>query len=133
MKKAEKYIYFACAFILVGVLSAGVTYIILNNKEENKVTENNNTENNDSVAIENSIKLDKTYELEDKIFQEYRIVLNNKEQILKIEYSYTFDENEGYLVTGVWNQNNFYHDAYRSESAEFIPEFIPVCGGGDDS
>lgn len=119
VKKIEKYIYMVLGLILVGVISSGVTYMILDNEKNNKAPNENNGENKEPITLENSVKLEKEYELNDKIFQEYTIVLNNKKQILKIEYSYTFNEQEGYVVKGIWNQNEIYFDTYQSNSEVF--------------
>ncbi len=45
MKKMEKYIYIAIIIILVGVISAGATYIIMKNNDKTDIKENENKPN----------------------------------------------------------------------------------------
>jgi len=73
MEKVEKYIYLIVIIILVGIVSAGATYLIMDKKEENKITENNkqNTEDNNQNNLENNDENKEQIKLSEKELEEY--------------------------------------------------------------
>lgn len=58
MKKIEKYIYIILAVILIGIISAGTTYIIMKNNDKREIKENDNKTNNNEENNNQDIALD---------------------------------------------------------------------------
>lgn len=92
MKKVERYIYIILIVILVGILSAGTTYIIIKNNDKTEIKENSNQ--NEESTKQDGVKLLKTYNLNDKIIEEFEITLNGKTNNMKIEFDYDEDTEE---------------------------------------
>ena len=90
MKKLERYIYIALIIILVSIVCTGATYIVMNEKNNNKteIKENINQEKDKEKAPEidlaNSIKFKEIKTINDKIVEYFDVVLNNKKSILNI-------------------------------------------------
>ena len=97
--------------ILLIIIAIGITYIIMDNKNKEEIVEPSDNDKKeetpnkeedpvkeDGVTLKNSIKNN------DTITQEYEIILNGKEQNIKIIF--TYDENNG--IKGVLNNNILY-------------------------
>lgn len=124
MKKVERYIYIILIVILVGILSAGTTYIIMKNNDKTEIKENSNQ--NEEPTKQDGVKLLKTYNLNDKIIEEFEITLNGKTNNMKIEFDYDEDteEYEGEvlnIVDGKFNKNNIvcYFETSSTKSKMF--------------
>ena len=116
--------------LLACALTGTITYILVDkkdNKPEVKEPNNNNKENNESKeneddnneenkdnnqnekpnTKEDGVKLARTYNLNDKIIEEFEITLNNKTKTIKVEYAY--EEKECLKeVKGTINNNLLY-------------------------
>lgn len=80
MKKVERYIYITLIVILVGIISAGTTYIIMKNNDKTEIKENNNnSNNNEQDKNENQNNNEEPNKPE-------KIVLSNKELEEYIKY-----------------------------------------------
>lgn len=90
MKRIEKYIYIVLIIILVGVLSAGTTYILMDKKSNPEIKEKDKQEENNN-SRENTVKLKKMTTNNNKILQTFDIALNGKEDEFEIEYTYEID------------------------------------------
>ena len=90
--------------ILLIIIAIGITYIIMDNKNKEEIVEPSDNDKKeetpnkeedpvkeDGVTLKNSIKNN------DTITQEYEIILNGKEQNIKIIF--TYDENNGIKIT----------------------------------
>lgn len=102
MKTVERYIYLVIIIVLVGVIASGVTYIVMKSDDSNNVNDtandNNNVNNKEEEKITDGIKLLKTYNSNDKIIEEFEVVLNGISKTIKIEFSSEkFDDNEDFL------------------------------------
>ena len=100
MKKIEKYIYLVLALIVLAMIVSSIIFIVtLNNQDKQTMeAEENNQSNNEEVTLEDSIKLNRTYKLDDLIIEEFTITLNNKISTFKIEYQYNHEEDDNYLI-----------------------------------
>lgn len=111
MKKIERYIYIILIIVLVGVIASGTTYILVKDNNKTDLKENNDKTNNNEVkdnnneneVKEDSVKLNKVYNLNDKIIEEFEITLNNSTQIMKVVFEFEEPTNDNYIVTGRFN------------------------------
>lgn len=135
MKNIERSIYIVIIVILVGVLSCGITYIVMKDKNstdtEDNLKENNNSSTNNKSEEEEStltdgVKLLRTYQENDKIFQEFEVLLNSKKSKLQLEYSFYEDDTfevHDYGVVGSYKENNVIYsniirDNYEEKDGE---------------
>ena len=73
--------------ILVALIASGTTYLIMINKNDNKVNETtNNTSKEQDNKVEDGVKLISTKKSNDTIIQKYQVVLNGKEKELELKY-----------------------------------------------
>jgi len=106
----KKIIIYVVIIIVLGSLSGVVTYVLLNDNDKTKIKENNN----ESAIKEDSVKLLSLYNLNDKIIEEFEITLNNKTEVMKIEYTSEFIkkdldyEDSYYMISGKFLENKFY-------------------------
>lgn len=138
MKKVERYIYIVLIIILVGIIISGTTYIIMKNNDKTEIKENNNNQNNnekdnnqnEEPTKEDGVKLLKTYNLNDKIIEEFEITLNGKINNMKIEFDYDeedYTEEETLsIVDGKFNNNTLitYFDFNSPKSKIFNLDII---------
>lgn len=94
--------------ILLIVIAVGITYIIMDkkNNEEVKEPSNPNNDSNNEVTLKDNINLKKTYTSNEFIIEEFEITLNNKVNTIKIIYDYKADEaynNDIHEITGKFN------------------------------
>jgi len=85
MRKVEKYIYLILGVILVGVISTGVTYILMDKENNTEIKENDKQEeskkdNNEKLA--NSVKFKEIKRDNNKILESFDIILNNKKKCI---------------------------------------------------
>ncbi len=112
MKREEKYIYIVIIVILLGVIIGGGAYFLTRDNNKNNTvtnnTENNNTDkNDDTVTLQDGIKLVNSKEEDDKIIQEYEIIINGKNKKAEIIYELKQEEDE-YSITGYFNGTEIY-------------------------
>lgn len=120
MKKSEKYIYIILAVILVGILFAGTTYILIKSKDnKTEIKENNNKpNNNEEPTKKDGVKLLKTYNLNDKIIEEFEITLNGKTKIMNVNFIIPDKEVEDPTIEGTFNDIYFYGKAFSKEEVK---------------
>lgn len=120
MKKSEKYIYIILAVILVGILFAGTTYILIKSKDnKTEIKENNNKpNNNEEPTKKDGVKLLKTYNLNDKIIEEFEITLNGKTKIMNVNFIIPDKEVEDSTIEGTFNDIYFYGKAFSKEEVK---------------
>ena len=128
MKKIEKYIYLVLALIVLAMIVSSIIFIVtLNNQNKQTMeAEENNQSNNEEVTLEDSIKLNRTYKLDDLIIEEFTITLNNKISTFKIEYQYNHEEDDNYLIiNGNFKEDQLITLAYtKDEESNYTKEDI---------
>lgn len=128
MKNVERSIYIVLIIILVGVICCGTTYIVVQNKNNQAEIKDNNSQNdeeksdnkeqeeNKDKVLKDGVKLLQTLESNDKVLQEYEIVLNGNKLTMPVVFSYQ-SNHEGeyyyYFINGEFNNYNFYQGDYN--------------------
>lgn len=125
MKRIERYIYIVLIVILIGIICSVATYMIIKNNTKQDLKENNNEGNKELIVKEDSIKLNKIYNLNDKIVEEFEILLNGKKQTMNIVFNYEAEENilddendikKVQYVKGQMNNKEFFYQVFNKNS-----------------
>jgi len=123
----KKYIPYILICMLLIIISSGITYLVMDKNYENKTVIEKNKNNKDSDKNENlkdKITLIETKKNNNKIIQEYEIVLNNQKNNLKVEYEYKkLDETAWNVVSAKISENQYISFDITSET-EFNKEKI---------
>lgn len=114
----KKYIPYIIITILLVIIAIGGTYIFMDNQNKNEIPKIDNTPNIDNKEnIEekesepiDGIKLLRTYQENDKIFQEYEIILNGNKKALSIAYTYKEQSNGEKNLLGTSSYNLLFCD-----------------------
>ncbi len=134
MQKTERFIYLIIIVILVGFLSAGATYIIMQNKNNNNIQENNKdndnkTNQNDketetNVKIEDGVKFVSSKVNNGVVTKNYKITLNGKETNINVEFkNEDKDYIEGFLgQTEIYGMSKNYYEKPESFQVDKIAE-----------
>lgn len=108
MKKSMLYVMIV---VLLCVISSGVTYIIMSEKDNNKVidTDKDKEQDKNEEVKKDSIKLKDVKLVGDNIFQEFEVTLNGKTNIMKINYTYKYNWEtlEHNIVGNPWYDNEY--------------------------
>ena len=109
--------------ILVALIASGTTYLIMINKNDNKVNETtNNTSKEQDNKVEDGVKLISTKKSNDTIIQKYQVVLNGKEKELELKY-YCEDVNKEmpfmHLVGKINNRDYLKYEAWYDDEKDF--------------
>ncbi len=109
--------------ILVALIASGTTYLIMINKNDNKVNETtNNTSKEQDNKVEDGVKLISTKKSNDTIIQKYQVVLNGKEKELELKY-YCEDVNKEmpfmHLVGKINNRDYIKYEAWYDDEQDF--------------
>jgi len=120
MKKSLLYV-IVCLLLIV--VASGTTYIIMKTKDNHK--EDNKTETkNPNKALKDNIKLINTNKNNNKITQEYEIILNGKKNNISIDYIIS-QNNEGFDIKALINDLEIYtyiEDNTKQYSEELIKD-----------
>lgn len=127
----KKYIPYIIITILLIVIAIGATYIIMDHKKDNNVTENNNQENNtqnnpsnktdknEETKKEDKVAFKSIKEIDNTIVEEFEITLNGKTKSFKIKYILEEEKELGnnyVLITGTFNNDKIYYSENDSHS-----------------
>ena len=83
-------IFYIIITILLIIIAVGITYIIMDNKNGEKIPETNNKEENNNeeeTVLKDGVTLKDTYQKNDSIIQEYEMILNNQQQSFNINFN----------------------------------------------
>ena len=91
----KKYIPYIIITILLVIIASGTTYIFMDKKDNKpEIKENNNNKpnddkvnNNESETKQDGVKLLKTYNLNNKIIEEFEVTLNGKTKTIKATFN----------------------------------------------
>ncbi len=108
--------------LLACALTGSITYILVDQKdnkpetkENNNKTNNEEQNNNESEVKQDGVKLLKTYNLNDKIIEEFEITLNDKTKTLNITFELENSESEINIITGKFKEINLLQAEYNRE------------------
>lgn len=116
MKNIERSIYIVIIVILVGVLSCGITYMVMKDKNNDEIKEIDNKEEKEPITkdednkdpiLKDGVKLLRTYQESDEIIQEYEIILNGNKKVLSLNFQY-YDTGGGIHISSEFNDIIFY-------------------------
>ena len=123
----KKYIPYIIITILLVIIASGTTYIFMDKKDNKpEIKENNNNKpnddkvnNNESETKQDGVKLLKTYNLNNKIIEEFEVTLNGKTKTIKATFNYNQNDEELDNVKGSLNDISLYSKYYfESENKE---------------
>lgn len=90
----------------------------INNDNETNNNEEDNNNQNEEPTKQDGVKLLKTYNLNDKIIEEFEITLNGKTKNMNIVYEYKYEEDDDYfnhVINGKFNNLDFFTSSLQLE------------------
>lgn len=118
MKEKILYVVIACLLIII---SSGVTYIVMDNNNSKEGKENK-TPIKENSNIKDEIKLVDIKEEDNKIIENFKIILNSKENNLEVIFDYQKGDPWGYVSAKV--SNNQFVSFAIPEGSNFNKEKI---------